>query len=85
MPGGRGEPGEDEPLNEIKELLSSADIDWVGDVDPASRRPHPVTYLGKGKMAELKERAGENSASVAVCEDDLTPTQVAAVLDAVET
>ena len=83
MPGGRGEPGEDEPLNEIKELLSSADIDWVGDVIQHKDRPHPVTYLGKGKMAELKERAGENGVSVAVCEDDLTPTQVAAVLDAV--
>ena len=78
------QPGEDEQLAEIKELLRSADMDWVADVIQHRDSPNPRTYLGKGKMDELKEAIGENAATVAVCEDDLTPAQVASVLDAVD-
>ncbi len=84
VPSRRGEPGEDEQLSEIKELLRSADMDWVADVIQHRDAPNPRTYLGKGKMEELKVAIGENSATVAVCEDDLTPAQVASVLDAVD-
>jgi GTP-binding protein HflX len=84
MPSGHGEPGEDEPLNEIKELLSSADMDWMADVIQHKERPHPHSYLGKGKLEELAAAVKETGATVAVCEDDLSPTQVAAVLDAVD-
>ena len=84
MPSGHGEPGEDEPLNEIKDLLSSADMDWVGDVIQHKDRPHPHSYLGKGKLEELTAAVKETGATVAVCEDDLSPGQVAAVLDAVD-
>jgi GTPase len=84
LPGGHGEPGEEEPLNEVKELLGSADMDWVADVIQHKARPHPTTYLGRGKLAELVAAVRESGASVAVCEDDLTPVQVAAVLDAVD-
>ncbi len=84
VPGRHGEPGEDEQLVEIKELLRSADMDWVADVIQHRDSPNPRTYLGKGKMSELKEIVAEQKAAVAVCEDDLTPAQVASVLDAVD-
>jgi len=84
VPGGHGEPGEDEPLNEIKELLRSADMDWVADVIQHRESPNPRSYLGKGKMSELKAAVKERQATVTVCEDDLSPAQVAAVLDAVD-
>ena len=84
VPGGHGEPGEDEALAEIKELLRSADMDWVADVIQHRDAPNPHSYLGKGKMSELKAALAENQATVAVCEDDLSPAQVAAVLDAVD-
>jgi GTP-binding protein HflX len=84
VPGGHGEPGEDEALAEIKELLRSADMDWVADVIQHREAPDPRSYLGKGKMSELKAAIGDNEATVAVCEDDLSPAQVAAVLDAVD-
>jgi len=84
VPGRHGEPGEDEALAEIKELLRSADMDWVADVIQHRESPNPRSYLGKGKMSDLKAAIGEHQATVAVCEDDLTPAQVAAVLDAVE-
>jgi GTPase len=80
---GATQEADDEPLNEIKELLSSADIEWVADVIQHKEHPHPQSYLGKGKMSDLKGALKQAQASVAVCEDDLTPAQVAAVLDAV--
>ena len=84
VPGRHGEPGEDEQLVEIKELLRSADMEWVADVIQHRDSPNPRTYLGKGKMSDLKEVVAELKAAVAVCEDDLTPAQVASVLDAVD-
>lgn len=77
-------PGEDDPLAEIHELLRSADIDWVGDVVQRRERPDAHAYLGRGKMAELRSAVKTSGATVAVCEDDLSPGQVAAVLDAVD-
>ena len=84
MPGGHRASTEEDPLSEIKELLSSADMDWVADVTQHKDKPHPHSYLGKGKMTELQAAAKESGATVAVCEDDLTPGQVATVLDAVD-
>jgi len=47
-------------------------------------RPDPHSYLGKGKMSDLKAVVAESGATVAVCEDDLSPGQVAAVLDTLD-
>jgi GTPase len=76
--------GPDEQLNEIKELLASADMDCVGEVVQRRERPHPHSYLGKGKMEELKAEVERVAATVAVCEDDLSPGQIAAVLDTLD-
>ena len=85
LPGGAAsEPGREEHLAEIKELLRSADIAWLADVVQHRDRPDPHSYLGRGKMAELKSAVKDSGATVAVCEDDLSPGQVAAVLDAVD-
>jgi GTPase len=83
-PAGHDADGGDEELAEIKELLTSAEIIWLGDVVQHKARPHPKFYLGPGKLIELKDAVKESGATVAVCEDDLTPAQVAAVLDAVD-
>gem|GEM_PF-118928 len=85
LPGGEAHAAaDDEHLAEIKELLRSADIEWLADVVQHRDRPDPHAYLGRGKMAELKAAVKASGATVAVCEDDLTPGQVAAVLDAVD-
>ena len=84
MPGGHRASTGDDPLSEIKELLRSADMDLVADVTQHKDKPHPHSYLGKGKITELQAAVKESGATVAVCEDDLTPGQVAAVMDAVD-
>jgi GTP-binding protein HflX len=71
-------------LAEIKQLLASADIDWAGDVVQHRDHPNARSYLFPGKLVELREAVRQANATVAVCEDDLTPGQVAAVLDAVD-
>ena len=83
-PGGARGPSQEEPLNEIKELLRSADMDWVGDVIQRKDKPHPQSYLGKGKLRDLTETVKSAGATVVVCEDDLTPAQVATILDVVD-
>jgi GTP-binding protein HflX len=47
-------------------------------------RPHIRTYLGPGKVAELKELAGEHHAEVVVCDDELSPNQQRALEDALQ-
>jgi len=85
LPGGEAAAEADEAaLAEIKELLASADIDWAADVVQHRDRPHMRSYLFPGKLAELRDVVRRESATVAVCEDDLSPAQVAAVLDAVD-
>ncbi len=85
LPGGqRAAESDDEALDEIKELLASADIDWAADVIQYRDHPHPRSYLYPGKLNELKQAVSAQHATVAVCEDDLAPAQVAAVLDAVD-
>ena len=73
-----------ERLGEIRELVESADMDVVGAVVQHKSRPDPRAYLGPGKLRELRAAVKESGASCAVCEDDLTPAQVAAVLDIVD-
>jgi GTP-binding protein HflX len=75
---------ESERLAEIKDLLSSADIDWLAEVVQHRDHPFAHTYLGPGKLQDLSAVIKETGATCAVCEDDMTPSQVAAVLDAVD-
>jgi GTPase len=85
LPGGEAAAEADEAaLAEIKELLASADIDWAADVVQHRDKPHNHSYLFAGKLTELRDTIRREGATVAVCEDDLSPAQVAAVLDAVD-
>jgi GTPase len=81
LPGGAHEG---ERLGELKDLLASAEIDCVGEIVQHRERPFPHSYLGPGKLRELAAAVKESAATCAVCEDDMTPGQVAAVLDALD-
>ena len=71
---GPAREGED-PLAELKELLATAGAECAGEM--IQRRDHPVahTYLGKGKLAELKHETGRLKPDLVVVEDELSPTQ----------
>jgi GTP-binding protein HflX len=62
-------------LAELRELARTALVEPVGDL--VQHRPNPAnrTYVGKGKLEELKRAYGENDAEVLLVDDELTPAQ----------
>ena len=65
----------DAHLDEMRELLRTARVKTVGTMMQRRARPDAATYLGSGKLDELKEYADRVSAEVIVCDDELTPRQ----------
>ncbi|MFA5801428.1 MAG: GTPase HflX [Thermoleophilia bacterium] len=64
-----------EPLAELRELLATAGAEYTGQMIQRLDHPVPHTYLGKGKLAELKQEIDRLHPDVVVAEDELTPTQ----------
>lgn len=62
-------------LSELRELLRTAGVPTVGQLVQHRDRPHPNTYLGPGKIEEVKARIAETGANVVACDDELTPRQ----------
>lgn len=67
-------PGLD-PLEEITSLADTANLEIVGSVTQRRQRPHPSTYLGKGKLEEVKDLARARNADVILFDDPLSPGQ----------
>ncbi len=72
-------------LAELAELIKTAGAVTVGRVIQNRDRIHPGTYLGKGKIEEIKELLWENDATGVVCDDELSPVQLRNLEDALET
>ena len=70
-------PGADEEgeLDEVRELLRTAGVEPVGELVQRRRAPDPRTYVGKGKLAELKEAVASARAESLVVDDELDPGQ----------
>ncbi|HZP73332.1 MAG TPA: GTPase HflX [Gaiellaceae bacterium] len=65
----------DDELAEVKELARTAGVDPVGQVVQHRARPAQRTYVGKGKLEELKQRFGESGAESLLVDDELDPSQ----------
>jgi GTP-binding protein HflX len=65
----------DEHLRELERLADTAGAEVVGEVTQQLDRPHPGTYLGKGKLDELKEMVHQRNASLIIFDDELSPSQ----------
>ncbi|MDX6565236.1 MAG: GTPase [Gaiellales bacterium] len=75
------DPGE---LAEMRELLATAGAEVVGEVLQHRSAPDAKTYIGSGKVEELRARCKELQAEVVVCEDDLSPNQQRRLEDTLE-
>lgn len=64
-----------ESLDELEELGQTAGAVTVAKVVQNRDRVHSGTYLGKGKIREVKELAASRCADCVVCDDELTPAQ----------
>jgi GTP-binding protein HflX len=65
----------DEHLRELERLADTAGAVVVGELTQQLDRPHPGTYLGKGKLEELKELVQARSATLIIFDDELSPSQ----------
>jgi GTP-binding protein HflX len=65
----------DEELAEIKELARTAGVEPVGSVVQHRARPAQRTYVGKGKIEELKESFKESNAESVIVDGELDPSQ----------
>ena len=66
----------EESLDELAELAKTAGAEVAGRVIQKREAVHPVTYVGKGKLLELKEVLWETEATGIVCDDELTSVQL---------
>jgi GTP-binding protein HflX len=65
----------DDELAELDELARTAGVEPIGRVVQYRQHPDPRTYVGKGKLDELKQEFGNSSAEVLVVDDELSPSQ----------
>lgn len=63
-------------LDELEELAQTAGALTVGRVVQKRDTIHPGTYVGKGKMQELKDLVWQTDADAIVCDDELSPAQI---------
>jgi GTP-binding protein HflX len=67
------EAGDD--LSELRELLRTAGVAVVGQAVQHRDRPHPNTYVGPGKLEEIKAAAKAADANLVAVDDELSPRQ----------
>lgn len=72
-------------VNELEELVRTAGAVTVDKMIQNREQIHPGTYLGKGKIEEVKERIWELNATGVVCDDELSPAQLRNLEDALDT
>ena len=63
-------------LDELEELAETAGAVTVGRVVQKRDAFHPGTYIGKGKMEELRDLVWQQQADTIVCDDELSPAQI---------
>lgn len=75
----------EESLEELSELVDTAGGFTVGKVIQNRERIHPSTYIGKGKIEEIRQLIFETGATGIVCDDELSPAQLKNLEDALQT
>ncbi|MDO5522197.1 MAG: GTPase HflX [bacterium] len=73
-----------ESLDELEELAKTAGAKTVAKVIQNRESFHPGTYIGKGKIEEVKMLVDELKATGIVCDDELSPAQLKNLEDALQ-
>ena len=66
---------EEETLRELESLADTAGISTVATVVQNRHRPDPATFIGRGKVEEVKAAAAELDADAILFNDELSPAQ----------
>lgn len=72
-------------LKELEELAETAGAGTVGILVQNRDQVHPGTYIGKGKIEELKDLLWELEATGIICDDELSPAQMKNLQDELDT
>ena len=62
-------------VNELKELVKTAEGETVAVIIQKRPKPDSVTFIGTGKLEEAKEICENSEIDVVICDGELTPTQ----------
>jgi GTP-binding protein HflX len=76
--------GVDPFLAELRELARTAGVEPVAELVQHRERPDPRTYVGKGKLEELKEAFKRSGAESLIVDDELSPVQQKQLEDALQ-
>ncbi|MCL2392343.1 MAG: GTPase HflX [Oscillospiraceae bacterium] len=71
----------DESMDELEALLETAGGICLGRVLQNRKSPEPRTFIGEGKVEELKEIAQNNDCTLAVFDNELSPSQMRALTE----
>lgn len=71
-------------LHELEELANTAGAVTVGRIIQSREQVHPGTYVGKGKIEEIKDLLWETEATGIICDDELSPIQLGNLQDMLE-
>ena len=71
-------------LAELRELAHTAGVDPGGELVQHRDHPDPRTFVGKGKLSDLKSAYADASAEALLVDDELSPTQQRALENALE-
>lgn len=80
-------PGQEDTgqlLDELAFLADTAGAREVGRVIQSRDQIHPGTYVGTGKIMEIKDLLWETDASGIICDDELSPAQMKNLQDELE-
>lgn len=74
----------EESIDELEDLVKTAGAETVGRIIQNREKIHPGTYVGKGKIDEIKVMAETLGATGIVCDDELSPAQLRNLEDALD-
>ncbi len=72
-------------LEELEELAATAGAETAGYVIQSREQTHPATYVGKGKIEEIRDLLWELEATGIICDDELSPVQMKNLQDELNT
>lgn len=73
-----------DPFGELRELAMQAGAVVVGEIEQRKDRPEPGTYMGKGKIEELRDLCDALDAGTIIFDHDLSPKQIAKIEEMTE-
>ena len=71
-----GQEMTEESLDELYELAKTAGVETAGRIIQNREQIHPATYVGKGKIEQIKDMLWEEEATGIICDDELSPVQM---------